>query len=361
MRRFLAFAGDARPRRPQRALRHGVPRPRGRAAHRPPRGGAGGRHGVARPAAARAAASPRRARVARALLRHDAPSRATARCPTRRRRPRSSFALLGLAQERGARTVADVVELAAPRARRLHGKRALVAGAPPRPGVYLFRDRREQVLYVGQGARPARAAALVLRGRAPAAGGRGGARRARAVEWRESGSELEAALEELRLIRELRPPANARGKGRQRRVAAAARRELVVVIDADALRADRGQGRSRAARRARSTATSGDDLAPALPPVCASWLRGSRASSASRTRRDCVTASRRSSGRAAVARARPAPRASALPARPRARARLLRARSSSLAAGSRARDASPRPGRDRARRRARRAAARGRR
>src|SRR5213076_2873953 len=30
------------------------------------------------------------------------------------------------------------------------------------------------------------------------------------IEWRVTGSELEAALEELRLIRELRPPANAR-------------------------------------------------------------------------------------------------------------------------------------------------------
>src|SRR5206468_10301366 len=30
------------------------------------------------------------------------------------------------------------------------------------------------------------------------------------IEWRVRGSELEAALEELRLIRELRPPANAR-------------------------------------------------------------------------------------------------------------------------------------------------------
>ena len=47
--------------------------------------------------------------------------------------------LIGLAQERGARTLADLVELAAPRARRLHAKRSLVAGAPPRPGVYVFR------------------------------------------------------------------------------------------------------------------------------------------------------------------------------------------------------------------------------
>jgi DNA polymerase III epsilon subunit family exonuclease len=121
--------------------------------------------------------------------------------------------LLGLAQERGARTVADVVELAAPRARALHGKRALVAEAPRRPGVYLFRDRFEQVLYVG------RARDLKARLRSYFSGERqrpaveaalGALER---VEWREQGSELEAALEELRLLRELRPPANARGKG----------------------------------------------------------------------------------------------------------------------------------------------------
>ena len=47
--------------------------------------------------------------------------------------------LLGLAQERGARTVADVVELAAPRARRLNVKRALVAGRAAAPGAYVFR------------------------------------------------------------------------------------------------------------------------------------------------------------------------------------------------------------------------------
>jgi len=121
--------------------------------------------------------------------------------------------LLGLAQERGARTVGDVVELSAPRARRLHSKRSLVAGAPRVPGVYLFRDGSEQVLYVG------RARDLRARLRSYFAGGRqrpaveaalGALAR---VEWRETGSELEAALEELALIRELRPAANVRGKG----------------------------------------------------------------------------------------------------------------------------------------------------
>jgi DNA polymerase III epsilon subunit family exonuclease len=119
-------------------------------------------------------------------------------------------ALLGLAQERGAQTLAEVVELAAPRARKLHARRSLVAGAPTTPGVYLFRDRNDTVLYVGK------ARELRARLRSYFAGDRqrpaveaalGALAR---VEWRELGSELEASLEELRLIRELRPPANAR-------------------------------------------------------------------------------------------------------------------------------------------------------
>ncbi|HEV2592125.1 MAG TPA: exonuclease domain-containing protein [Gaiellaceae bacterium] len=118
--------------------------------------------------------------------------------------------LIGMAQERGARTVSDLVELAATRPRRVHRKRNLAFGAPQTPGVYLFRDTHDQVLYVGKARdlrarlrsyfrsdrqRPAVEAALAAVER---------------IEWRELGSELEAGLEELRLIRELRPPANAR-------------------------------------------------------------------------------------------------------------------------------------------------------
>src|ERR1043165_8182717 len=44
--------------------------------------------------------------------------------------------LIGLAQERGACTVADLGRLAAPRARRVYDKRTLAFGAPTRPGVY---------------------------------------------------------------------------------------------------------------------------------------------------------------------------------------------------------------------------------
>jgi DNA polymerase III subunit epsilon len=120
------------------------------------------------------------------------------------------LALIGLAQERGARTVADLVELAATRPRRVHLKRSLAFGAPQRPGVYLFRDRHDQVLYVGR-ARDLRARLRSYfrsdRQRPAVEAALGALDR---IEWRITGSELEAALEELRLIRELRPPANAR-------------------------------------------------------------------------------------------------------------------------------------------------------
>jgi DNA polymerase III epsilon subunit-like protein len=120
--------------------------------------------------------------------------------------------LIGLAQELGARRLSELHTLATPRKRRVHGKRPLIHGAPSRPGVYLFRDRHEQVLYVGRARdlrarlrsyfqserqRPSVEAALLALVR---------------IEWRVLGSELEAALEELRLIRELQPPANSRSR-----------------------------------------------------------------------------------------------------------------------------------------------------
>jgi len=128
------------------------------------------------------------------------------------------LALIGLAQERGARTVADLVALQATRTRRVWDKRQLAFGAPQRPGVYLFRDRNDQVLYVGC-ARDLRARLRSyfrserLRPAVEAAVGA-----TERIEWRVLGSELEAALVELRLIRELRPPANARVARPERQV-----------------------------------------------------------------------------------------------------------------------------------------------
>src|ERR671929_74784 len=155
-------------------------------------------------------------RVARASLASLAHFFGTSARPCHRALPDATataeilLALIGLAQERGATSVADLCELASTRTRRIYLKRSLAFGAPTTPGVYLFRDEYDQVLYVGRARdlrarlrsyfrtdrqRPAVEAALEALER---------------IEWRELGSELEAALEELRLIRELRPPANAR-------------------------------------------------------------------------------------------------------------------------------------------------------
>jgi DNA polymerase III epsilon subunit family exonuclease len=136
--------------------------------------------------------------------------------------------LIGMAQERGATTVADLVELAATRPRRVHRKRSLAFGAPQQPGVYLFRDAHDQVLYVGR-ARDLRARLRSYfrseRQRPAVEAALGALER---VEWRILPSEIEAALEELRLIRELRPPANARSTRPDRHVYLRRRGETVV-------------------------------------------------------------------------------------------------------------------------------------
>jgi len=137
--------------------------------------------------------------------------------------------LIGLAQELGARRLSELRALAAPRKRRVYDKRSLARGAPASPGVYLFRDRHGQVLYVGRARdlrarlrsyfrserqRPSVEAALLALDR---------------VEWRVLGSELEAALEELRLIRELNPPANSRSRRKEHGVYLKRRGEEFVV------------------------------------------------------------------------------------------------------------------------------------
>jgi DNA polymerase III subunit epsilon len=185
------------------------------------------------------------------------------------------IALLGLAQERGARTVTDVVELAAPRARRLHAKRALAAEAPRSPGVYLFRDRHETVLYVGK-ARDLRARLRSYfsgsRQRPAVEAALGALER---IEWRPLGSELEAALEELRLIRELRPPANARGKPGLAAYLAPRGDRWAVVTEPGPYGPVGGKSRARLAARALD-GFEGDDLADALPPLRARLRRLAR-------------------------------------------------------------------------------------
>ncbi len=159
--------------------------------------------------------------------------------------------LIGEAQERGARTLSDLHALAAPRTRRVYGKRSLAHGAPARPGVYLFRDRHEQVLYVGR-ARDLRARLRSYfrsdRQRPAVEAALGVVER---IEWRVLGSELEAGLEELRLIRELRPPANARNVRPDRCVYLRLRGDRIVVSSTPG---ELGpiRGRRRAERAARA-------------------------------------------------------------------------------------------------------------
>lgn len=184
------------------------------------------------------------------------------------------IALLGLAQERGARTLAEVIELAAPRSRKLHARRSLIAGAPTTPGVYLFRDRNDTALYVGK-ARDLRARLRSYfsgdRQRPAVEAALGALDR---VEWRELGSELEAALEELRLIRELRPPANARLGRPQSYLERRADRWAVV---ATPTRFGPIASKRRAQLAARALGDfEGDDLAVALPPLRAKLRRLAR-------------------------------------------------------------------------------------
>jgi DNA polymerase III subunit epsilon len=124
--------------------------------------------------------------------------------------------LLGLAQERGARTVGDLIGLCAPVARSARGRRGLAAGAPTGPGVYLFHGSDGQVLYVGK------ASDLRARVRSYFSGGperrpvEDALRATTRIETRPLGSEFEAGLLELELILRLRPPANRRSKHPER-------------------------------------------------------------------------------------------------------------------------------------------------
>ena len=144
------------------------------------------------------------------------------------------LALIGLAQERGARTVADLTDLAATRTRRLLDKRHLAFGAPTRPGVYLFLGRNDHVLYVGR-ARDLRARLRsYFRSDRQRPAVEAAVAAAERIEWRVTGSELEAALEELRLIRELRPPGNARVSRPERQVWLRVRGDSVVATTSQA-------------------------------------------------------------------------------------------------------------------------------
>jgi DNA polymerase III epsilon subunit family exonuclease len=228
LRRFLAFAGDDllvahNARFDQRFLERQLLLRHGRRLSEPP---------LCTAALARRLLESRVRRVGLASLAHffGVPTTPCHRAlPDAEATAQVLVRLIGLAQEIGARRLSDLRALAAPRKRRVYDKRALARGAPTRPGVYLFRDRHDQVLYVGRARdlrarlrsyfrserqRPSVEAALLALAH---------------IEWRVLGSELEAAFEELRLIRELQPPANSRSRRKGHGVYLKRRSDDVVV------------------------------------------------------------------------------------------------------------------------------------
>jgi DNA polymerase-3 subunit epsilon len=142
-----------------------------------------------------------------------------------------------------------------------------------------FRGRGDQVLYVGR-ARDLRARLRSYfrsdRQRPAVEAALGAAER---IEWRVLGSELEAALAELRLIRELRPPGNARVSRPERHVWLRARGNAVVASQkppCDNL----SQGPLRSRRRAQLAARAlrPEDLERPAERVAASCAADSKRS-----------------------------------------------------------------------------------
>lgn len=88
-----------------------------------------------------------------------------------------------------------------------------IAALPDAPGVYLFKDAEDRVIYVGKAKRLRRRVAQYVQGR----GGHSAftsriAREATTVEGIETGSEVEALLVENRLVKDLQPRLNIRLK-----------------------------------------------------------------------------------------------------------------------------------------------------
>ena len=140
----------------------------------------------------------------------------------------------------------------------MHGKRRLVHGAPTRPGVYLFHDRAGRVLYVGK----ARDLRSRLRSYFQSSRQRPSIETALEavdrIEWRVLGSELAASLEEVRLIRQLRPPANTRTPQPERYVYLRRRGNDVVVSRVPSAYGPLRR-RAHAERAARALAGCSDD------------------------------------------------------------------------------------------------------
>ncbi len=120
-------------------------------------------------------------------------------------------ALLERAGTLGVSALDDLLTLSKLRAHASMSKLRLTARLPRGPGVYRFRDRTGQVLFVG------RATNLRARVRAHFHGDRRKVpqllRETEAIDWIECTDDLEASVREARLVQELEPRFNRNGKG----------------------------------------------------------------------------------------------------------------------------------------------------
>ena len=128
------------------------------------------------------------------------------------------LALIGLAQERGAESAEDVMALALAAPRRARQRRHLAAGLPAGPGVYVMRDRLGQALYVGKAGDLRTRVRSYFGSRRQPPRVEGALAALARIDAAPTGSELEAALFELDLIRRWRPPGNVRDARPQRSV-----------------------------------------------------------------------------------------------------------------------------------------------
>src|SRR6476659_5882141 len=118
--------------------------------------------------------------------------------------------LIGLAQERGAESAEDVMALALAAPRRARQRRYLATGLPTGPGVYVMRDRLGQALYFGKAGDLRTRVRSYFGSRRQPPRIEGALAALAAIDAAPTGSELEAALAELDLIRRWRPPGNVR-------------------------------------------------------------------------------------------------------------------------------------------------------
>ncbi len=126
--------------------------------------------------------------------------------------------LIGLAQERGAESAEDVMALALAAPRRARQRRHLAAGLPAGPGVYVMRDRLGQALYVGKAGDLRTRVRSYFGSRRQPPRVEGALAALARIDAAPTGSELEAALFELDLIRRWRPPGNVRDARPQKSV-----------------------------------------------------------------------------------------------------------------------------------------------